>query len=63
MGDACGTCKYHPKFLVSIFQVNVIQGHEVKKVILKIFSLDGVIHVVGQAFSPSTQVRENQEKA
>ena len=26
------TCKYHPDYSVTIFQVKVIGGHEVKKV-------------------------------
>ena len=42
------TEKYHPKLLVSTFQVKVIQGHEVKKVNPKLLGFGGVIHVLGQ---------------
>ena len=44
------TYKYHPKLLVSIFQVNVIQGHEIKKVKHEIFALGGVMHVFRPVF-------------
>ena len=44
------TYKYHPKITEITFQAKVIQGHEVKKVKLKILGLGGVIHGVMSVF-------------
>ena len=42
--------KYPLKHFVVLCQIKAIQGHEVKKVIFKISSLSGVIHVFGYDF-------------
>ena len=49
MDSVCNTSKYHPKFLVSTFKVNVIQGHEIKAK-LEILFFGSVIHVLCQFF-------------
>ena len=44
------TSKCPPKHFVTLCQVKVIQGHEVKKVNFKILGLGGVIHVFRSDF-------------
>ena len=48
-----------PKPFVTLRQIKVIQGHEVKKVKFKILSLGGVIHVFGSDFR---QERKNDPR-
>ena len=48
------TSKYHPKSCETMCQINVIQGHEAKKVRFK--SLGGLVHVLGQIFVKNTKM-------
>ena len=43
MDRVWNTSKFPPKPWVTLCQIKVIQGHEVKKIKFKILSLDGVI--------------------
>ena len=50
MDHVLDTFKYPLKPFVTLCQVKVTQGQEVKKVILKILYLGGVMHVLGSDF-------------
>ena len=50
MDRVWGTSKYPPKPFVTLCQVKVNHGHEVKKIKFKILGLGGVMHVFRSDF-------------
>ena len=51
MNRGWDTSKYPPKFLVTLCQVKVIYGHEVKKAKLMLLVFGSVVHVFGHIFA------------